>query len=148
MSRKIFSGMATLCLTLMMMFVGLSAATPAKANPPVTDCTNGCVIVTCSGPTCTVWSCNSSGCNVIGSYANPDYHNRVKIAQPGEDAVAPGTRSPFDMTCGASGPCGFKTCKGATCTVFTFDRKAQAFRAIATTENDEYLIQQSQEGKR
>ena len=147
MFNKILAKAAMLCLSLMMMFAGVSVPMPAKANPPVTDCTNGCVIVTCSGPTCTVLYCSgaNNGCNVIGSYKNPNW---PRGSQPQDESVAASGHSPFTLVCGEHDPCAFKFCKGSTCSLFAFDANAKAFKVIGMIDNVDYLIQQSQKSKR
>ena len=63
-------------LALMPFFV-LPLQSSAQTNPtppgtgPVTNCSNGCTVITCNATTCTVNYCDYSGCRVVGEYPRP-----------------------------------------------------------------------------
>jgi hypothetical protein len=47
----------------------LGVSGPSRAGEGVINCTNGCLIMTCAGGTCTIWRCSGSGgCVAIGSF--------------------------------------------------------------------------------
>ena len=55
----------------------------AQNNPtppstgPITNCSNGCTIITCNATTCTVHYCNYSGCREVSTYPRPDETRNV-----------------------------------------------------------------------
>lgn len=54
--------------------VGVSAPIQPGQLPAgtATDCTDGCVLYTCSGGTCTVWYCSGEGgCEIVGTFERP-----------------------------------------------------------------------------
>lgn len=115
-------GLASLLLGILMLF----APPAAHAQDPV-DCSSGCVIVTCNAATCTVWSCDQSGCSIIGHYypKNSGRQARVKA-----EAKAP---RPFDAVCREGEHCAVKTCAHGSCEVRLFD--GTAFVPVATVRD-------------
>ena len=125
--KGITIGLACLLLGMLM----LLAPRTAQAEDPI-DCTNGCVIVTCNGATCTVWSCDKSGCSVIGHYYPKNSQRQAKAGSKSKPPKA------FDAMCREGERCAIKTCEDGACEVSLFD--GTAFVPVASVDDLDVVI--------
>jgi len=99
----------------------------------ITDCTDGCVIVTCDADSCQVYHCEAGSCDPIGSFPLPQAMSSDEPKDPEVTELSAGMTA---LQCGTE-PCAVRTCTEArTCYYWGF-RGGEAYVLGETDRADE-----------
>ena len=87
---------------LLLLFTALLPS-PARAQSPI-DCSNGCYIITCNAQLCSLWRCDSSGCEYVTGWdrevaEGPQLAGRTAKASASPPQVAYASVCPPDRRC-------------------------------------------------
>ncbi|WP_155844813.1 hypothetical protein [Arenimonas oryziterrae] len=130
---------ATALVIIGLLIFSYSRQAMAEVNP--VDCTANCLIATCKGGDCQVWSCDARACAVAGRFV-------VKSRAEGSAPIFSTTRvegylPAFDRVCdsGDRRPCAIRGCKSSTCTLSIFDGKR--FVRVAQMDESSYYRERS-----